>query len=106
MLSAEYFVLRRAVVAGLSRRPWPGRWASTGRIGRRTSSPPQFGHTFTSVSSAHTRHHVHSFAQILASNESGSWDAVPAQACAHSNLQPDEERALAEKTASLARSEG
>jgi len=38
----------------------PSRWA--GRIGRRASSPPQFGQTPCNMLSAQSRHEVHSYA--------------------------------------------
>jgi hypothetical protein len=44
---------------------------SAGRIGRRTSSPPQFGHLPWSTPSAHAAQNVHSNEQILASPDSG-----------------------------------
>ncbi len=65
--SCEYRVCRLVVLAGLSSRPWPGRWASLGRMALLTSSPPQFGHTFMRTRSAQSAHHVHSFEQIRAS---------------------------------------
>jgi hypothetical protein len=42
----------------------------TGRIGRRTSSPPQLGHRPSSTPSAQPRQKVHSKEQIRASGES------------------------------------
>ena len=44
---------------------------SAGRIGRRTSSPPQFGQRPPSTPSAQSRQNVHSYEQIRASTESG-----------------------------------
>src|SRR5215210_8208382 len=40
-------------------------------MGRRTSSPPQFGHTPRKMSSAHSAQKVHSKVQILASVDPG-----------------------------------
>jgi hypothetical protein len=37
---------------------------AAGRIGRRTSSPPQFAHTKASFCSAHARQYVHSNVQM------------------------------------------
>jgi hypothetical protein len=50
-----------------------GNFASfaAGRIGRRSSSPPQFGHRPLSAPSAQERQNVHSNEQIVASRESG-----------------------------------
>jgi hypothetical protein len=48
---------------------------SAGRIGRRTSSPPQFGQRPASTASAHARQKVHSNEQIIASGESGGRSA-------------------------------
>src|SRR5262245_45481897 len=45
---------------------------SAGRIGRRTSSPPQFGQRPCSTPSAQVRQNVHSNEQIIASRESGA----------------------------------
>lgn len=62
---------------------------SAGRIGRRTSSPPQFGQCPASRPSAQTRQKVHSNEQIIASADAGgnsrpqhsqlglSWSTVP-----------------------------
>jgi hypothetical protein len=44
---------------------------ASGRIGRRTNSPPQFGQRPFSISSAQSRQNVHSNEQIMASRESG-----------------------------------
>jgi hypothetical protein len=44
---------------------------SLGRIGRRTSSPPQLGQCPPSTPSAHSRQNVHSLEQIRASSEWG-----------------------------------
>ena len=45
---------------------------SAGRMGRRTSSPPQFGQTPCRMFSAHSRHQVHSYVQISTSGDAGS----------------------------------
>jgi hypothetical protein len=55
----------RSVAAGKRAR------AAGGRIGRRTSSPPQFGQIPASLSAAQVAQKVHSNEQILASCESG-----------------------------------
>jgi hypothetical protein len=44
---------------------------SAGRMGRRTSSPPQFGHRLLKTPSAHAEQNVHSNEQMRASAESG-----------------------------------
>jgi hypothetical protein len=44
---------------------------AAGRIGRRTSSPPQFGQWPLSTPSAQERQKVHSNEHIIASRESG-----------------------------------
>jgi len=41
-----------------------------GRMGRRTSSPPQFGHLVASFPTAQSEQKVHSNEQIMASGES------------------------------------
>lgn len=46
------------------------RWA--GRMGRLTSSPPQFGQTPCRTFSAQSRHQVHSYVQISTSGDAGS----------------------------------
>jgi deazaflavin-dependent oxidoreductase (nitroreductase family) len=43
-----------------------------GRMGRRTSSPPQFGQTPCRMFSAQSRHQVHSYVQISTSGDAGS----------------------------------
>jgi len=45
-----------------------GYWVSfaSGRTGRRTSSPPQFGHLKRSLESAHSAQNVHSNVQMKA----------------------------------------
>ena len=43
-----------------------------GRIGRLTSSPPQFGQTPCRTFSAQSRHQVHSYVQISTSGDAGS----------------------------------
>jgi hypothetical protein len=50
-----------------------GKFASfaAGRIGRRSNSPPQFGHRPLSTFSPQERQNVHSNEQIMASRESG-----------------------------------
>jgi hypothetical protein len=50
-----------------------GNFASfaAGRIGRRTNSPPQFGHCPFGTPSAQDRQNVHSNEQIIAAGESG-----------------------------------
>src|SRR6266446_2579497 len=45
--------------------------AAAGLTGRRTNSPPQFGHLPLSFVSAHSRQKVHSNEQIIASADSG-----------------------------------
>src|SRR4051812_5623262 len=44
---------------------------STGRLGRATSSPPQFGHLPLSTEVAHPRQNVHSKEQMSASADCG-----------------------------------
>jgi hypothetical protein len=44
---------------------------TAGRTGRRSNSPPQFGHRPCNMPSAQLRQNVHSNEQILASRESG-----------------------------------
>jgi hypothetical protein len=44
---------------------------ASGRIGRRTNSPPQFGHRPFSMSSTQSLQNVHSNEQIMASREAG-----------------------------------
>jgi hypothetical protein len=44
---------------------------AAGRIGRRTSSPPQLGHTPRNISFAQVTQNVHSNEQIIARVESG-----------------------------------
>src|SRR3954471_5691592 len=44
---------------------------SAGRIGRRTNSPPQFGHLPLSGPATQSLQNVHSNVQIIASRESG-----------------------------------
>jgi hypothetical protein len=44
----------------------------SGRMGRRTSSPPQFGQTPCRTFSAQSRHQVHSYVQISTSGDAGS----------------------------------
>jgi len=43
-----------------------------GRMGRRTSSPPQFGQTPCRTFSAQLRHQVHSYVQMSTSGDAGS----------------------------------
>lgn len=43
-----------------------------GRMGRLTSSPPQFGQTPCRTFSAQSRHQVHSYVQISTSGDAGS----------------------------------
>ncbi len=50
----------------------PVRLDILGRIGRGTKPPPQFGHTFSSISFTHVTQKVHSYVQIIASVESGT----------------------------------
>ena len=48
-----------------------GRAPATGRIGRRTNSPLQFGHLPCSTVATHCAQNVHSKEQIIASRDSG-----------------------------------
>src|SRR4051794_434772 len=50
----------------------PSIHACAGRTGRRSKPPPQFGHTFDSTPSTHSRQNVHSYEQIIASLASGA----------------------------------
>jgi hypothetical protein len=55
----------RAVAAGKASN------SPAGRIGRRTSSPPQFGHPLANFDPAQSAQNVHSKLQIIAAADSG-----------------------------------
>ena len=60
-----WFLTKRSLEAGLFTR------CAAGRIGRRRSSPPQFGQTPSKRSSVQSRQNVHSNEQLLAARLSG-----------------------------------
>jgi hypothetical protein len=49
----------------------PGLHSRTGRIGRGTNPPPQFGHTLSSLRSTQSEQKVHSKEQMRATVDSG-----------------------------------
>ena len=62
---------RRNVDAGCPATELPLFQSVLGLIGRGVKPPPQFGHTFSSTCSTHSRQNVHSNEQIIASGAAG-----------------------------------